>query len=649
MGFGGLGIATSGIRAAQTNLGVTAHNIANSEIPGFSRQRIVQTTSFTRVVGTNPAGIRNVQGMGTDWNAVEQIRNEFLDLSFRDNMGRLQFYSAKAQAGLVIESLLGELHGAYNFQSVINDMWHAIQELSGHPDGLETRQLLLATANSFLTKAQEITRSLVDYQYNLDSQIRVMVNDVNATVARINELNQMIRAAESSGDNANDFRDERNRALDTLSEMIPITTRIDEFGDVNISTGGTNILIQGFQNFMGLRFVSDNYGFVEPVFVGGSPTGEILSASTPPSDFVQFMRYSRAINDANGNNSGALKALMIARGNAPAHAQSINVPRPELPDFTIDNPLTGLPWTAADQAQARRDHQADVHNWNAHNWGVEFGMVPRVQMNLDRIVSTMVTMLNDTVMGYLRGTNGQFLNYEVYPEGHPQAGQPVIPDPLDIDPFTNEPRRVPIRPRDLDGSLGIPLFVRDYRTHSTDPYSFPTTSPGASPGTPADPNAPQTLFKIQNLKINPELLLDGGHNRIALSLSGGLSDTNLLEQLQNVWHAGSGPYSVQIGGTFNRNTGVFEGYRRFSVQEAYIRMTGEISTEVREAQDIVNSQTIMVEQAQNNRQRVKGVSMDEEMSSMLRFQFAFQAASRIFNVIDGMIEQVVSRTGRVGL
>ncbi|MCL2217902.1 MAG: hypothetical protein FWB91_12920, partial [Defluviitaleaceae bacterium] len=156
MGFGGLSIATSGIRAAQVNLAITGHNISNSEIPGYSRQRIVQTTSFSRQVGFTRSHDRMVVGMGTDWTAVHQIRNEFLDISYRQNVGRLKFYSTVVQTGLVIESLLGELHGAYNFQSVLNDMWTRIQELSTNPAGIDTRQLFLATANSFLMKAQDV-------------------------------------------------------------------------------------------------------------------------------------------------------------------------------------------------------------------------------------------------------------------------------------------------------------------------------------------------------------------------------------------------------------------------------------------------------------------------------------------------------------
>jgi flagellar hook-associated protein 1 FlgK len=78
-------------------------------------------------------------------------------------------------------------------------------------------------------------------------------------------------------------------------------------------------------------------------------------------------------------------------------------------------------------------------------------------------------------------------------------------------------------------------------------------------------------------------------------------------------------------------------------------MTGSIATQISEANSFVTAQTTLVLQSDSLRQSVKGASMDEELAAMLRFQFAFQAASRVFNVIDGMIDQVVNRTGRVGM
>jgi len=598
MGFGGLSIAASGIRAAQTNLAVTGHNLANAEIPGYSRQRIVQTTSFSRPVGNNAAG-RMMLGMGTDWTAVHQIRNEFLDISYRQNVGRLQFYATKVQVGLVIEGVLGELHGAYNFQSVLNDMWYAIQELTAHPEGIETRQMLLATANAFLTKAQSVQRSLFEEQQNLDLQIREMVAEINSVVDRINTLNVLIRSSEADGSNANDFRDERNRLVDRLAELIPIDTFTCPLGDINITSLGNEILVQGSHNVLGLRFVSDQFNFVEPVFTRST---QILSSGTPPHEFRQFMSYNRGINNSLNNDFGKLKALMISRGNAPGHAGQIYTPRPEIPDVNDVVLFPGGP-VSPEALQALRDYEADVHNWNALMWSAQHAMIPEAQVNLDRIVISVVNMINDAITGNLRNPDGTYMFTN--PDGTPQ--RPLTPPP--------------------NNNHGIPMFVR--------------VSDGAAPTWPLDPapdtNDVNTLLTTNNLRINPAMLGPGGHNAIALSLTGAAADTDLLEALQTVWKSNQSYYSVRIGN------------RTFNVQDAYIRMTNDLSTRISEANSFVTTKTVQTLQADQLRNAIKGVAVDEEMTDMLRFQFAFQSASRILNVIDGMIDQIVNRTGRVGL
>jgi flagellar hook-associated protein 1 FlgK len=53
--------------------------------------------------------------------------------------------------------------------------------------------------------------------------------------------------------------------------------------------------------------------------------------------------------------------------------------------------------------------------------------------------------------------------------------------------------------------------------------------------------------------------------------------------------------------------------------------------------------------AQDRRQSVNGVSMDEEMTNLVKFQRGYQAASRAFSTMDEMLDTLINRTGRVGL
>jgi hypothetical protein len=292
--------------------------------------------------------------------------------------------------------------------------------------------------------------------------------------------------------------------------------------------------------------------------------------------------------------------------------------------------------------EINRDFEASTHNHRAHMWSIQHAMMPQVQMNLDRILNSIVTMINDAVTGNLRGEDGNFLFYQTDADGNP-----YIPDPTDIDPVTNEPRRVPLPPYDANMNAGVPVFVRatdieDFNRHTAmvnagvtpppPPWEWPWPVFGEE-----NPNRATTIFTATNVRMNPELLVAGGHNLLGLSLSGAPGDTDLLVALQGVWMSTTSHYAVNIDG------------RNFNVQDAYIRFTGNIASEINEANNKVSTQTVTTDQAQNMRMAVKGVSMDEELNAMLRFQFAFQAASRVFNMIDGMIDRIVNGTGRVGL
>jgi flagellar hook-associated protein 1 FlgK len=47
-------------------------------------------------------------------------------------------------------------------------------------------------------------------------------------------------------------------------------------------------------------------------------------------------------------------------------------------------------------------------------------------------------------------------------------------------------------------------------------------------------------------------------------------------------------------------------------------------------------------------QSVSGVSLDEEMADMIRYQQAYNAAARLVTAVDEMIGTIVERLGLVG-
>ena len=57
---------------------------------------------------------------------------------------------------------------------------------------------------------------------------------------------------------------------------------------------------------------------------------------------------------------------------------------------------------------------------------------------------------------------------------------------------------------------------------------------------------------------------------------------------------------------------------------------------------------MLVKKLENYRESFSGVSLDEEMSNMLKYQHAYNAAGRFMTTIDDMLNKLIEGTGRVG-
>jgi flagellar hook-associated protein 1 len=86
-----------------------------------------------------------------------------------------------------------------------------------------------------------------------------------------------------------------------------------------------------------------------------------------------------------------------------------------------------------------------------------------------------------------------------------------------------------------------------------------------------------------------------------------------------------------------------------SVDGAYRAFVAQVGAHVREAARQEGNAQMLTDAVENRRQSVSGVSMDEEMSNLVRFQRAYQASARAMSTMDEMLDVLVNRTGRVGL
>jgi flagellar hook-associated protein 1 FlgK len=86
-----------------------------------------------------------------------------------------------------------------------------------------------------------------------------------------------------------------------------------------------------------------------------------------------------------------------------------------------------------------------------------------------------------------------------------------------------------------------------------------------------------------------------------------------------------------------------------AVDGAYRAFVAQVGSHVREAVRQEGNAQVLTDAVENRRQSVSGVSMDEEMSNLVRFQRAYQASARAMSTMDEMLDVLINRTGRVGL
>ncbi len=539
------GIAISGLNTARTGLNVTAHNVSNSGTAGYSRQQAIQRDSFSTTIGTTSLNTLQI-GTGSDVTEIRQIRDRFLDQNYREEAGKAEYHGAKFETGMEIESIFGEMESAYSVHGVISDMWDSLNELSIHPDGIETRGTFISTCASFIKKINNVGERMIDYQANLNQQVKDTVKDINDKIATIDKMNQKIKMATASGDNANDYEDARNQAMDELSGLADTTYKYDREGSVTVLINGNEMLSNGFIQKMGLQYTQKDSQFVKPVL---SNEKEILPYDTKDVKEIYPNLASSFIDNAAGDDRGKLKGLLVSRGDSIA-------------TYATD--------------------PTSVANYT----------IPSIQQKFDTLVHEIVKMVNDAFA------------------------------PQDYDASK--------APSGLDGSQFTEIFVRN--TSSSTTGAVPRYN--GSTYNEEDTNNYYSMYTIGNIQINPDLLTSAGYNKIALSHKS--ADGDLLK----------GDNSVVLGimgnwKTDNLEQSGLQGLGGLSVDNFYRSVVTDIGVSTNESQGFLSSQAALLDKIQNDRQSASGVSLDEELTSMMKYQHAYNSSSKVLKIIDTMVDEII--------
>lgn len=259
MSFSTLNIAASGLTAAQRAVEIAAHNISNSAVPGYTRQR-AGLAAAPAVPGTPGLAGSGMRGTGVQVVSIERLRSQIGDLAVRAEAGTAGSTGARAAVLDRAQGILGPY--GEGVPKALSDLWGAFGNLATSPSSPAARQAVLDKAASVAGGLNDAASELEQIRADTTSQFTDGVAEANALLRQVAGLNQSVADAVSAGQAPNDLLDTRDLALDRLAELTGSTVVAQANGVVEVRIGS------------------------EPVVTGNTAVELVAGSAPPPAGYV---------------------------------------------------------------------------------------------------------------------------------------------------------------------------------------------------------------------------------------------------------------------------------------------------------------------------------------------------------------------------
>ncbi len=541
--FSGLYLGKGALQVSSNALNTTAHNLSNVDTEGYTRQQVSQSTRHYNVMADATARIAAKEvGMGVRYAETRQVRDYFLDQTYRRECGRSAFYEVSYEAMVHIQDLLGE-SGDRNFQEAITDYWKTIQDLAGDPSSAVTQGLFVSKAQTLIERAGNVYKSFQDYQNNLNRQVKKQVDLLNDYAKKLAELNKQVVKIEVGGvERANDLKDSRNFILDKMAELCNISYSEDMDGFISVQIEGTDFVKRDKAYQIGLD--ENEYGFYTPfwyhtaIVTGTNDKGEREYDITN----AEVFDLTREIKSETNTDIGRLKSYLLARGDHPANS-----------DDMVDE-----------------DGNPDPDNYRKN---IAESVCMNIEAEFDKLISNIAQEVNKILKdaGYVDGT--------LTPEQI--AG-------MDKDEYA-----------EVDDALFVRINEKDG-------------------------------WHVGNIAVNEKFLQQPALLNFVKDEDS--VDYETAEKLKDAFQ--------KEDYTLNPETEKRSNFIGF-----YTDMMIQVSNSGSVYQRIYESQLDTAEEAAFAREQVLGVSSDEELQFMIKFQNAYNAASRYITTVNDMLESMLAQFG----
>ena len=631
-GFGSLYVGTSGLQMSQNALNTTAHNLANTDTKGYTRQQIVMSDRIYNPLKESYLSLSQI-GLGTNIAAVRQVRDFFRDAEYRTSIGRQGFYEASYTTVYEVQNYFGELE-SIKFNNSLQELQNAVAEVAKQPDDSVRLAALKEMAVTFVSRAGAVYKGLVDYQVNMNLEINNSIDAINKLSQTIYELNIQIRDVELGGaEHANDLRDVRNSALDELSSYLNISYYEDAEGIVHVQTEGQQLVTGMTYHKMDTKIDNAN-GFAIPYW---------------PHLGAEVFDFSIPISTKMNTDIGSLKAMVLARGDHKATYADMPI-KPTMPTEPIEptkpiEPDADDYETTEEYNAAMEEYNAAMEEYNAameeydaavaaypaamakydadldrynqvlkeYNTYTSSSVILNIQAELDRLFNGIVTAMNDIFcpnkIVTFTDDSGKTHTLTVLDEDKASYGK--------------------------DGQQGVELFARKNtpryteQTYVLDSGETVTYQVYNEPDL-SNPLDKSTWYTIGQVVVNEEVLKDP--TSLGTIKANKEADFALGEALADAWTNAFAPL----------NPNVLDSCDFLDYYKALISDLANLGFVYGGTADAMAQASRYLD---NKRSEVTGVSSDEELTNMIKFQSAYNAASRYLTTVSEMLEHIILTLG----
>lgn len=606
--FFGLTVAYSGLNAAQASINTTANNISNVQTKGYSKQ----TVNLTAATALRCYQRFGSTGLGVSVDSVTQVRDEYYDEKYWNNQCNLGLYEKKLYYMEQIQNYYTDgtfsATSSAGFSTIYSKMFNALDTVKTNGGSSAARNEFISAAQELCTYFNSTAQQMQSLQSSINDEIKTTVDNVNSIAKKIALLNKQINIIEMESGHANELRDQRALLVDELSKIVPTTVSERQITNSNYEdqyTGATyyTVKING-------QLLVDNYEYNE---LGCVAREEQYNQTDIEGLYDIVWAETGATFDVTATNmSGELRAMFEVRdGNngenltgrvTSSTSDSITISRPSITDIDQMNlPSSGVIWV--------NNTQYTYHSFTCET--DDEGNIETYTFQLNK----PITADEQTKLSNKKLEIGESVNY---------MGIPYYMNQMStfLRSFCEAFNKIEQTGVDADGNPMGSLFVADHKAAGTE-YDMTDAIEGVTFSSTSNNYYQLTAV---NVTIADASLADPDRFATQSSTEDGVDAYDLIEKLKDL----------------QSKTELFRGGGGDTFLQC---IYADITVDTQESEIFTDNYTNISSTIDNQRMSVSGVDEDEEALDLIKFQNAYNLASKCISVMAEMYDQLILQTG----